>query len=64
MIKKHDVHYGLHPGDQFMVIRKSEKKTATVVKEYRYHILMDYGKYLHSVNKADVYTGEVRLERR
>lgn len=64
MIKRHDVHYGLHTGDHLLVIRKSEKKKVTVVKEYRYHILMDYGKYLHSVNKADFYTGEVRLERR
>lgn len=40
-----------------------EKKKATVVKEYPFHILVDWGKYKSSVNKADVYTGDVKLAR-
>ena len=40
---------------------KPEKKKAAVVKEYPFHILMDWGKYKSSVNKIDVYTGDVKL---
>ena len=40
-----------------------KKKRATVVKEYPFHILMDWGKYKSSVNKIDVYTGDVKLAR-
>ena len=39
------------------------KKKAAVVKEYPFHILMDWGKYRSSVNKVDVYTGDVKLAR-
>ena len=46
-----------------MVTRGKEKKKATVVKEYPFQILVDWGKYKSSVNKADVYTGDVRLAR-
>ena len=40
-----------------------KKKRATVVKEYPFHILTDWGKYKSSVNKIDVYTGDVKLAR-
>jgi hypothetical protein len=46
-----------------MVTRGKEKKKATVVKEYPFHILVDWGKYKSSVNKIDVYTGDVKLAR-
>lgn len=58
-----NVRYGLNQGDRLMVTRGKEKKKATVVKEYPFHILVDWGKYKYSVNKADVYTGDVRLAR-
>lgn len=57
-----NVRYGLNQGDRIMVTRGKEKK-ATVVKEYPFHILMDWGKYKSSVNKVDVYTGDVKLAR-
>ena len=38
-----------------------EKKKAAIVKEYPFHVLMDWGKYKSSVNKVDVYTGDVKL---
>jgi hypothetical protein len=44
-----------------MVTRGKEKKKVAVVKEYPFHILMDWGKYKSSVNKIDVYTGDVKL---
>ena len=47
-----NVRYGLNQGDRIMV-----------VKEYPFHILMDWGKYKSSVNKVDVYTGDVKLAR-
>ena len=46
-----------------MVTRGKEKKKAAVVKAYPFHILMDWGKYRSSVNKVDVYTGDVKLAR-
>ena len=55
--------YGLNPGDCFIVTAGKKKKKAIVVKEYPFHILMDWGKYKSSVNKIDVYTGEVKLVR-
>ena len=58
-----NVRYGLNQGDRIMVIRGKEKKKAAVVKEYLFHILMDWGKYKSSVNKIDVYTGDVKLAR-
>ena len=39
-------------------------KIANVVKEFPYHILMDFGGYQRSVNKSDIYTGDVKIERR
>ena len=56
-----NVRYGLYPGERLMVT--AGKKRATVVKEYPFHILMDWGKYKSSVNKIDVYTGDVKLAR-
>lgn len=56
-----NVRYGLYPGDRLMVTAGKKKKRATVVKEYPFHILMDWGKYKSSVNKIDVYTGDVKL---
>ena len=56
-----NVLYGLNQGDRIMVTRGKEKKKAAVVKEYAFHILMDWGKYRSSVNKVDVYTGDVKL---
>lgn len=56
-----NVRYGLNQGDRIMVTREKEKKRAAVVKEYPFHILMDWGKYKSSVNKVDVYTGDVEL---
>lgn len=53
--------YGLSEGDRLMVTAGKKKKRATVVKEYPFHILVDWGKYKSSVNKADVYTGDVKL---
>ncbi len=58
-----NVRYGLHPGDRFMVTAGKKRKRATVVKEYPYHILMDWGKHKSSVNKVDVYTGDAKLAR-
>lgn len=67
-----NVLYGLNQGDRIMVTRGKEKKKAAVVKEkkkaavvkeYPFHILMDWGKYRSSVNKVDVYTGDVKLAR-
>ena len=58
-----NVRYGLNQGDRIMVTRGKEKKKAVVVKEYPSHILMDWGKYRYSVNKVDVYTGDVKLAR-
>ena len=55
--------YGLNQGDRIMVTRGKEKKKAAVVKEYPFHILMDWGKYRSSVNKVDVYTGDEKLAR-
>lgn len=63
MFEKVNERYGLFPGDRVYVTSR-EKKKAVVVKEYPYHILMDYGKYRSSVNKVDVYTGNVKIERR
>ena len=51
-----NVRYGLYPGDRLMVTAGKKKKRATVVKEYPFHILS-------SVNKIDVYTGDVKLAR-
>ena len=45
-----NVRYGLNQGDRIMVTRGKEKKKAAVVKEYPFHILMDWGKYKSSVN--------------
>lgn len=56
-----NVRYGLNQGDQIMVTRGKKKKKVAVVKEYPFHILMDWGKYKSSVNKVDVYTGDVEL---
>ena len=37
-----NVRYGLYPGDRLMVTAGKKKKRATVVKEYPFHILMDW----------------------
>lgn len=58
-----NVRYELNQGDRIMVTCGKEKKKAAVVKEYPFHILMDWGKYRSSVNKVDVYTGNVKLAR-
>lgn len=58
-----NVLYGLNQGDRIMVTRGKEKKKSAVVKAYPFHILMDWGKYRSSVNKVDVYTGDVKLAR-
>ena len=58
-----NVRYGLNEGDRLMVTAGKKKKRATVVKEYPFHILVDWEKYKSSVNKADVYTGDVKLAR-
>ena len=63
MLGRVNVRYGLNQGDRVMVTRGKEKKKAAVVKEYSFHILMDWGKYKSSVNKVDVYTGDVKLAR-
>lgn len=55
--------YHLKPGDRLKVIHKKEKQKVTVVKEYPYHILVDVGAYRESVNKIDIYTGEIKLVR-
>lgn len=59
-----NVCYGLYQGDRLTVISQKGRKIATVVKEYPYHILMDFGGYQRSVNKSDIYTGDVKIERR
>lgn len=58
-----NVRYGLYLGDRLMVTAGKKKKRATVVKEYPFHILLDWGKYKFSVNKIDVHTGDVKLAR-
>lgn len=58
-----NVRYGLYLGDRLMVTAGKKKNRAIVVKEYPFHILMDWGKYKSSVNKVDVYTGDVKLAR-
>lgn len=55
-----NVRYGLNQGDRIMVTRG---KKVAVVKEYPFHILMDWGKYKSSVSKVDVYTCDVKLAR-
>lgn len=56
-----NVRYGLNQGDRIMVTRGKEKKKAAILKEYPFHNLMDWEKYKSSVNKVDVYTGDVKL---
>ena len=63
MSGKVNVRYGLNPCDRLMVTHGKEKKRAVVVKEYPFHILMDWGKYQSSINKDDVYIGDVKLAR-
>ena len=63
MLGRANVRDGLNRGDRLMVTCGKEKKKATVVKEYPFHILVDWGKYKSSVNKIDVYTGDVKLAR-
>ena len=50
-----NVRYGLNQGGRILVTRGK--------KEYPFHILLDWGKYKSSVNKVDVYTGDVKLAR-
>lgn len=57
MLGRVDPHYGLYPGEA-----GKKKKKGTVVREYPFHILVDWGKYKTSVNKVDVYTGDVTLK--
>lgn len=38
-----NVRYGLYPSDRLMVTAGKKKKKATVVKEYPFHILLDWG---------------------
>ena len=37
-----NVRYGLYPGDRLMITAGKKKKRATVVKEYPFHILIDW----------------------
>ncbi len=63
MLCRVNTHYGLCPGDRIQVTVGKKKKKGTVVREYPFHILVDWGKYKTSVNKVDVYTGDVTLKR-
>ena len=45
-----NVRYGLYPGERLMVTAGKKTKKATVVKEYPFHILMDWGKYLSLIH--------------
>ena len=51
-----NVRYGLNQGDRLMVTRGKEKKKATVVKEYPFHSLVDWGKdtrnFHHSIGRC------------
>lgn len=59
--------YGLMPGDRLTVRWGKEKvreiRDVTVVAEYDYHILVDIGAYQTSLNKADLFTGEIRIKK-
>lgn len=63
MLGRVNTRYGLYPGELILVVVGKKKKKGTVVKEYPFHILVDWGKYKTSVNKVDVYTGDVTLKR-
>ena len=63
MLGRVNTHYGLYPGERILVRAGKKKKKGTVVREYPFHILVDWGKYKTSVNKVDVYTGDVTLKR-
>lgn len=56
-------HYGFLPGEKLIVIRGRKKKIVAVIKEYPFHILMNYGAYRESINKADLYAGDAVIVR-
>ena len=58
-----NVRYGLYPSDRLMITAGKKKKKATVVKEYPFHILLDWGKYKSSVNSSEVYAEDMKLAR-
>ena len=59
-----NVRYGLYPGDRFMVTVGKKKKKATVVKEYPFHILMDWGKYKSSVKSHPAWMCGLKLSKK
>ena len=61
MFGKVNVPYGLKTGDHILVSDRKMKKKGTVVREYPFHVLVNWGKYRSSVNKVDVYTGDVAI---
>lgn len=63
MFGKVNVPYRLKTGDHILVSDRKMKKKGTVVREYPFHVLVDWGKYRSSVNKVDVYTGDVTIRR-
>ena len=63
MFGKVNSFYGLKTGDRVLVSDRKMKKKGTVVREYPFHVLVDWGKYRSSVNKVDAYTGDVAIRR-
>lgn len=61
MFGKVNVPYGFKTGDRILVSDRKMRKKGTVVREYPFHVLVDWGMYRSSVNKVDVYTGDTEI---
>ena len=59
--------YGLSPGDRIRVTWGKQKQHSvqhvTVVKEYPRFIRVDVGAYRTSINKADLITGDLTIQK-
>lgn len=62
---KHD--YGLSPGDRLRVTwgknRQFSVQHVTVLKEYPRFIRVNVGRYRTSINKADLLTGDLTIQK-
>ena len=61
MFGKVNVPYGFKTGDRILVSDRKMRKKGTVVREYPFHVLVDWGMYRSSLNKVDVYTGDTEI---
>ena len=59
--------YGLSPGDRIRVtwgkLKQHSVQHVTVVKEYPHFIRVDVGAYRTSINKADLITGDLIIQK-